>query len=215
MIPTMLPISAMPSSTRPTNTFTPHNTKSISTKNAPALQQRQGYSPDTLIGFIPEAFSLSRTLLSHLKAKGGTLPPLTPFAIGRQVYFDRIGEYSITALEDETRVDRQANIQEIVNRLDDLYQKLAFYSHFLHDKNWYGLNVEKRKEYHQNLEPEWAKHLTQKELDAALQDYYNQTDERTNGAEGIAQLKHAYSEMKMNLKRLLLAYQSTKNAGGK
>ena len=218
MIPTMLPIGAMPSSTRLTPTFTPPNTKSIASKNPPALQQRQGYSPGTLEGFIPEAFSLSRTLLSHLKAKGVSVGPLTPFAIGSQIYFDsfdRIGEYSIKALEDETRVDRQADIKKIVNKLHDLYQKLAFYSHYLNDVNWYGLNVEERKEYHQNLESQWAKHLTPEELDAALRDYYDNTDESSNGAEGIAQLKHAYSAMKMNLKRLLLAYQSTKKAGGK
>jgi hypothetical protein len=218
MIPTMPPISAMPSSTRPTTTFTSTNTKNIASKNPPALQQRQGYSPGTLKGFIPEAFSLSRTLLSHLKAKGGTLPPLTPFAIGSQIYFDsfdRIGEYSITALEDEKRVDRQADIKNIVKKLDHLYQKLAFYSHFLNHDGWYGLNVVKRREYHQNLENQWKRHFTPEELDAALQDFYNQTDAITNGAEEIVQLKLAYLTMKTNLERLLRAYASTKNAGGK
>jgi hypothetical protein len=40
----MLPIGAMPSSTRPTTTFTSTNTKNIAGKNAPAFQQRQGFS---------------------------------------------------------------------------------------------------------------------------------------------------------------------------
>jgi hypothetical protein len=43
MIPTMTPVREMPSSTRPTTTFTPPNTKSIASKGAPALQQRQGF----------------------------------------------------------------------------------------------------------------------------------------------------------------------------
>jgi hypothetical protein len=43
MITTMTPVREMPSSTRPTTTFTPPNTKSIASKGAPALQQRQGF----------------------------------------------------------------------------------------------------------------------------------------------------------------------------
>jgi hypothetical protein len=43
MITTMTPVRAMPSSTRLTPTFTPPNTKSIASKGAPALQQRQGF----------------------------------------------------------------------------------------------------------------------------------------------------------------------------
>jgi hypothetical protein len=218
MITTMTPVRAMPSSTRPTTTFTPPNTKSIASKNAPALNQRQGYSPGTLEGFIPEAFSLSRTLLSRLTEQGISVELPIPFAIGKTIYFDsfdREGEYSAQALADKTRVDRQADIQEIVNKLYGFYQKLAFYSHYLNDDNWYGLNVEKRMKSHQNLETQWKRHLTTEELDAALQDYYDSTAETTEGAEGIAQLKHAYSAMKRNLEKLLLAYRSTKNAGGK
>jgi hypothetical protein len=49
MIPTMTPVSAMSSSTRLTPTFTPQNTKSIASKNPPALQQRQGLTPKTLL----------------------------------------------------------------------------------------------------------------------------------------------------------------------
>ena len=48
MIPTMPPVSAMPSSTRLTPTFTPPNTKSIAPQSAPALQQRQGFDRETL-----------------------------------------------------------------------------------------------------------------------------------------------------------------------
>lgn len=212
----MMPVREMPSSTRLTPTFTPQNTKSIASQGAPALQQRQGYSPGTLEGFIPEAFSLSRTLLSRLKEQGVSVEPPIPFVNNKIRYFDSFdgeGEYSAQALADEKRVDRQADIQNIVNKLYGFYQKLAFYSHYLNDDNWYGLNVEERMKSHQNLEKQWKIHFTQEELDAALQDYYNQTDETSNGAEGIAQLKHAYSAMKINLKRLLLAYQSTKNTG--
>ena len=96
MIPTMPPISAMSSSTRLTPTFTPTNTKSIAGKNAPALQQRQGFS-------IPALDVLKRTvnfIVDEVKKKSITAEEIEQAIIKLENKILVIVDYYISCLAD-------------------------------------------------------------------------------------------------------------------